>query len=43
MGFAPSGQFKRNLRPLSVTELDSDALVTEVKRLRGKKHPLTTA
>jgi hypothetical protein len=28
---------------LAVTELDSDGLVAEVKRLRGKQHPLTAA
>ena len=28
---------------LAVTELDSDTWVGEVKRIRGKKHPLTVA
>ncbi len=28
---------------LAPTELDSDTWVSEVKRLRGKKHPLTAA
>ena len=28
---------------LALTELDSDAWVAEVKRLRGKKQPLTAA
>jgi hypothetical protein len=28
---------------LAATELDSDTWVAEVKRIRGKKHPLTAA
>ncbi len=27
----------------AITELDSDTLVAEVKKIRGKKHPLTAA
>lgn len=34
---------KPNNKLQAVTELDSDTLVTEVKRIRGKKLPLTAA
>ena len=34
---------KASLKLQSPTELDSDAFVAEVKRVRGKKHPLSAA
>ena len=40
---APLGQPEPTPRPAAVAELDSDTLVAEVKRIRGKKLPLTAA
>jgi hypothetical protein len=34
---------KPSTKLLSVTDLDSDTWVSEVKRIRGKKHPLSSA
>ena len=34
---------KPSLKLLAATELDSDGFVAEVKRLRGKKNPLSAA
>ena len=43
VAFARLGRPKRNLRSVAKAEFESVTLLTEVKHLRGKQHPLTAA